>query len=93
MIGELLDLMDWSFQPDGPLPRIHGPTYARIRLVWLPAACPHMSCCDDCRCGCHAQSAQQIQMLRLLHAYIDRDTDDTRDRWVTRRYDNSELVL
>ena len=38
------------------------------------------------RCGCNAQSAQQIQMLRMLHAYIDRDTDDAKDRWVTRRY-------
>lgn len=36
-------------------------------------------------CACHANSAQQIQLLRLLHAYVDRDTDAAVDRWVTRR--------
>jgi hypothetical protein len=45
--------------------------------------CPPLLCASSC--ACHANSAQQIQLLRLIHAYIDRDTDDARDRWVTRR--------
>ncbi len=67
-----------NFVSDGVKPEVHS---GSLQLA-VNSLCFALGLL--CSCECHLDSAQQIQLLRLLHALIDRDTDDSYDRWIAR---------